>query len=72
MHKIKSPTTSPKTYIHSPNEIIEHLRPSVHKVGAAPGTLTYTGQNTVPTQIRLFQYDKNNISVDAIENIAKN
>ena len=69
MHKIKSPFTSPKGYIQSANELIEHLRPSVHKVGTAPGTLTYTGKHTVPTQIRLFQFDKNNISIEPIENI---
>lgn len=70
MKKTKLPFITPKAFTQSAKELIEHLKPSVHKVGEPPGTLTYTGQNTVPTQIKLFQYDKNDISANEINSIA--
>ncbi len=69
MNKIKIPFISSKAFAKSAKVLAEHLKPSVHKVGAPPGTMTYTGRDTVSTKIRLFQYDINNISVHDIENI---
>ena len=69
MNKIKLPFLTKKAFTQSARELIQHLKPSVHKIGETPGTLTYTGQNTIPTEIKLFQYDKNDISSHRIENI---
>ena len=71
----KNKLVSPKVLAHSAKKLLEHLKPSTHNVGAPPGTLTYTGQDTVPTQVRLFQYNKNDVSVhdiDGIENFKQN
>ena len=68
----KNKLVSPKVLGHSAKKLLEHFKPSTHNVGAPPGTLTYTGQDTVPTQIRLFQYNKNDVSIhriDGIENL---
>jgi hypothetical protein len=59
MNKIKIPIISPKAFAQTARELIDHLRPSTHKVGAPPGTLTYTGKHRISTKIRLHKYNKN-------------
>ncbi len=66
MKKLKLPFLSPKAFSNSAKSIIEHLKPSVHKIGAPPGTLTYTGKNKLATQIRLFQFNKDEVLLDKI------
>ena len=69
MAKIKLPFLSTTAFTKSAKSLIEHLKPSVHKIGAPPGTLTYTGTNKVATQIRLFQYNKDEVLLDKISSI---
>lgn len=67
MKKIKIPSISPKVFAQTALELIDHLRPSTNKVGAPPGTLTYTGKHHIPTSIKLYRYDKMEFEVFDIE-----
>lgn len=70
MKKIKIPFLTPAEFIQSTKSLMEHLMPSVHKVGVPPGTLTYTGAATGPTKIRLFQYNKEEIIIHEKEDVS--
>lgn len=70
MKRIKLPSLTSNAYKINAVSLLKHLRPSVEKVGAPPGTLTYTGREDVETKINLFQYDKNEISIHVIDSIA--
>jgi magnesium transporter len=60
MAKIKIPFISPRAFAHTARELIDYLKPSTHKVGAPPGTLTYTGKHHIPTTVKLHVYNKGN------------
>ncbi len=75
MKKIKLPFLTSSAYRLNAESLLKHLKPSVEKVGAPPGTLTYTGREAVETKINLFQYEKNEISfnnIDSIDDLKKN
>jgi magnesium transporter len=69
MKKIKLPFLSPKAFTASARSIIDHLKPTTVKIGAPPGTLTYTGKSKIPTQIRLFQFNQGEVILDNIKHI---
>jgi len=71
MNKIKLPTISPKAFAHSARELLYHLKPATHKVGAPPGTLTYTGKHNISTKIMLHSYGKNQADVIEVENLSQ-
>jgi magnesium transporter len=75
MNKIKIPIISPKAFAQTARELIDHLRPSTHKVGAPPGTLTYTGKHRISTKIRLHKYNKNEcetLNIKSLDVLDKN
>lgn len=45
------------------------MRPTVKKVGAPPGTLTYTGEDTTPTEIKYFNYDAHSLKFETLTSI---
>jgi magnesium transporter len=52
------------------NIINRFLTPNAKKAGQAPGTLTHTGpQKTTPVNIKLYDYDQNELHEEKIENI---
>ena len=67
MNKIKIPFLSKRAFAQSAQALLHHLRPSVQKVGAPPGTLTYTGQETSATEIKFFQYEKQNLHYEIVQ-----
>ena len=50
-------------------ELSNLLKPSTDKIGAPPGTLTYTGTETSDTVIKLFQFNKDEIFFHDIHDI---
>ncbi len=70
IEKDKESLSDPAEFIQSTKSLMEHLMPSVHKVGVPPGTLTYTGAATGPTKIRLFQYNKEEIIIHEKEDVS--
>ena len=58
MAKIKIPFISPRAFAQTARELVEYLKPTTHKVGAPPGTLTYTGKHHIPTTINLHRFTK--------------
>ena len=71
MSKLKLPFLSAHAYKVQAQSLLKHLRPSAKKVGAPPGTLTYTGEELLPTKINFFQYDKDSYSSEAIEKVSE-
>jgi len=69
MKRIKLPFISTTAFKNSAVSLLKQLKPSVRKVGSPPGTLTYTGHETSPTEIRFFQYDKNDMRYHALINL---
>ncbi len=45
------------------------MRPTIKKVGAAPGTLTYTGEDTTPTEIKFFKFEDQSLKFESFGNI---
>jgi len=74
MAKIKIPFISPRAFTQTARELIDYLKPTTHKVGAPPGTLTYTGKHHIPTSIKLHRYNKSSaddyeiVKVDELDN----
>lgn len=64
MNKLKLPHLTPKAFRQATQALLHQLKPSVEKVGAPPGTLTYTGVETTPTIIDFHQYDKVALQVE--------
>ena len=69
MRKIKIPFLSKSAFRNVAEELARHLIPSVHKVGAPPGTLTYTGEEPIETTIRFFQYNKDDVTAHSLSTI---
>jgi len=69
MKKLKLPFLSASAYKLHAQSLLKHLRPSTQKIGAPPGTLTYTGDEKVPTKINFFQYDNNKFSSEEIDDV---
>jgi magnesium transporter len=57
MYKINLPHLSTKVLRRSAEHLFKQMRPSINKVGASPGTLTYTGESTTATTVKVFNYD---------------
>lgn len=66
MCKLNLPFLSPSAYKIHAKALLKYLKPSVNAVGASPGTLTYTGDEIVPTKINFFQYDNAKLSFEEI------
>src|SRR5210317_2141143 len=71
MNKRMLPFLSVHAYKLHAQSLLKHLRPSAKKVGAPPGTLTYTGEELLPTKINFLQYDKGNFSTETIEKVSE-
>ena len=69
MNKIKLPFLNSKSFAESAKTLLHHLAPSPQKIGAPPGTLTYTGRETVETKINFFQYNQSEIDFQAIDTL---
>ncbi|NJN26304.1 MAG: magnesium/cobalt transporter CorA [Cyclobacteriaceae bacterium] len=69
MKKVKLPFLTPKAFANSAKSLVDHLRPSTHKIGLPPGTLTYTGKNKLDTKIRLFQFNQEALLLDKIKSV---
>jgi magnesium transporter len=69
MAKLKIPYISRKAFAESSKEFVEMFKLSTHKVGAPPGTLTYTGKNEPPTSIKYISYTKGEARVEKIEGV---
>ena len=67
MNKIKLPFFTPKAFKKSADELKGHLSPPTDKVGAPPGTLTYTGQVDIPTEIKVHHFNKEQFDTVNIE-----
>lgn len=69
MNKIKLPFLTPKAFTQTARELVQYLKSPTDKVGAPPGTLTYTGQHDIPTEIKLHHFDQEQFETSTIQNI---
>lgn len=69
MNKIKLPFLTAKAFRISALSLSKHLNPTAQKVGAPPGTLTYTGQESIESKINFHQYNGKEISFQTVESI---
>ena len=71
MNKLKLPFLSVNAYKAHAQSLLKHLRPLAKKVGAPPGTLTYTGDELLPTKINFFQYDKDKFTSESVGKVSE-
>jgi len=71
MKKRVLPFLSAAAFRQKAHSLRVHLNPSIKTVATSPGTLTYTGHETAPTKINLFQYDKHNLSAEPIDSVGE-
>ncbi len=56
-------------FLHTSRAVLKHMKPARQKIGAAPGTLIYTGHQNNPTEIELIQFDDKEVEFTKIQNV---
>jgi len=56
-------------FLNKSRAVLKHMKPSRQKIGAAPGTLIYTGHQNHPTEIELIQFDANDVEIQTLPDV---
>ncbi len=56
-------------FLHTSRAVLKHMKPARQKIGAAPGTMIYTGHQNHPTEIEFIQFDGKDVEIQKVQNV---